>query len=150
MNISKRTKGFLCSILLIALCLVVGNVITGGVLVSVFQSISDVSPPHATFSFIVKDGRMHRGSLIIAVGKEFTPMVTIEDDKDPSPTVEVWISPVNSSAFNLWEFDDATTKSVTIDQPMTINHSGYYRLSACVRDASGNTMTYTSIINVFD
>jgi len=149
MKLSKRNLVISLTILLIFLCAVVLNLVTGGRLALMLFSFSDISPPHASFSFITEDGHLYRGSVVVAPNEPFTPLVDVYDDYDPSPAFETWISIVSRSAFE-HDHNEDEGDPIEVGKVMTIEKAGLYSLYVRVADEAGNEMVYSTIVSVYN
>lgn len=101
---------------------------------------TDQIPPRATFHFRTQGGRIFQGTITVQPGEPFVPFLEVRDNVDPSPTATVWLSP---SAENLGQ-------PVTLGNWMILEEPGTWLMHARVADASGNAITYSTLICAFN
>jgi len=121
--------------------------LTSDGLSSFLSKVSDISPPDATFSFLTQGDQLSQGSVVVTLSEVFTPMISVHDDTDPSPTLVSWIIRVNGHAFEQ-SGEEADGDPVLIGQPMSLDQLGLYTIYARVTDEAGNTMTFRTIVSV--
>lgn len=147
MNSINRRKVIALSCLIFIIGAVVITLLTSGGFSSFLSKFSDISPPHAEFSFLTQGDQVSPGSVVVTPGEVFTPMITVHDDRDPSPTLVTWIIRVNGQAFEQ-SGEEADGEPVLMGQPMSIDQPGLYTIYARVTDEVGNTMTYSTMVSV--
>ena len=143
----NRRKVIALSCLIFIIGAVVITLLTRGGLSSFLSKFSDISPPDATFSFLTQGDHLSQGSVVVTPGEVFTPMISVHDDTDPSPTLVSWIIRVNGHAFEQ-SGEEADGDPVLIGQPMSLDKPGLYTIYARVTDEVGNTMTYSTMVSV--